>query len=100
MHCSTMKVSDVQVAEIPHECKKTVSTKLEAPKPKAKAGASAQPVQISGAREWSIDVPAMVNTKALAAKQELCLHRVATAVKRKDAQPASVKLAKIMKAGK
>ena len=76
---STMRVSDVQIAQLPHEAKK------------ASAESTGRPL---GGAEHFIDVPVLVNTKALKAGVEL---RVFRQKSEKRKEPAPVTLAKLMK---
>ena len=90
---SKMKVSDVSVAEGPHERTKSVGAKASA---KSKASSSSVSTSSRSSCEWWLEVPVLINRKALAKSEELVLHRpVAVAVKR--GQPEPLKLSKIMK---
>ena len=107
MAWSTIKVTDVGVAEGPREHTKTVrvSTKTPAVAPTAKASAVAPPDAPASlaspssstvlAREFSMEVPVMINARALNNSDELVLHRPKPS-DIKEAKPT--KLANILKA--
>ena len=79
---STMRVSEVHVAELPHETKK------------ASAPWSKSSAPVRGGAEHFIEVPVLVNTKVLKAGVEL---RVFRHKSEKRKEPAPVTLAKQMK---
>ena len=106
MMWSKMKVSDIGVAEGPREHTKVVSQgKASAASPvkgaTAKPPTKAQPPKASApspanaAREFSLEIPVLINSKALAPSEELLVHRPHAAQKRQQQAPA--KLAKIMR---
>ena len=115
MKWSKMKVSDIGVAEGPREHTKFVSQgKASAASPVKASPAKALPAKaapappetkaqgkasaaspVNAAREFSLEIPVLINSKALAASEELLVHRPHAAQKRQ--QQAPVKLAKIMR---
>ena len=115
MKWSKMKVSDIGVAEGPREHTKFVSQgKASAASPVKASPAKALPAKaapappetkaqgkasaaspVNAAREFSLEIPVLINSKALVASEELLVHRPHAAQKRQ--QQAPVKLAKIMR---
>ena len=101
MGWSTMKVTDVAVAQGPHERQKSTRSAASAQSVSAvsagtePAAASAQSASELGksASEFELVVPVMINTRALSNEEELVLHRPRMSQGKKT---VPVKLAKIM----
>ena len=102
MEWTTMKVSDVAVAELPLQCKKVIAkasaessaAAKASPKPAAKASAQSLLRQPVG-KEYCLTVPVMVNKRPVKGGDELVVHRC---LKRKpDAEPVPIGLSKLMK---
>ena len=116
MKWSNMKVSDIGVAEGPREHTKFVSQgKASAASPVKASPAKALPAKaaparpetkaqgkasaaspVNAAREFSLEIPVLINSKALVAEEELLVHRPQRVQKRQHQTPVS--LAKIMRA--
>ena len=104
---SRMKVSDVGVAEGPPERKKVSGVAVLKPSakgtPKACSAASTSSqasalsqASASSGRDFSLEVPVLTNDKSLDESTELVVYRPAP--KKRQGQPAPVKLSKIMRA--
>ena len=101
MGWSAMKVTDVAVAQGPHERQKSTRPAASAQSVSAvsagaePAAASAQSASELGksASEFDLAVPVMINTRALSNEEELVLHRPRMSQGKKT---VPVKLAKIM----
>ena len=98
MGWSTMKVTDVAVAQGPHERQKSTRSAASAQSVSAvsagtePAAASAQSASES-AYEFALGVPVMINTRALSNEEELVLHRPRM---ERGKKTVPVKLSKIM----
>ena len=99
MTWTSMKITDVGVAEGPHEHQKTIGAAQGKAPTKASSQASASPkasASPSGARDFSIKVPVLINDKALTKSAELFVHRPPPRQSKRQ-EPAPVKLTKIMR---
>ena len=90
MGWSTMKVSNVAVAEGPHERTKASAASTSAQLPGSGPEASAASASAS---EFALELPVMVNTKALTNEEELVLYRPKTDQRQKN---KAVNLAKMI----